>query len=241
MAAAATFYAGDAAATLEVCAGLAAQPGLRPRRRLCATLLFMLPAVGRAEEARAIADETVTAARAHGNPFWIACARSIGYGRAFADDRSGPSPRRLSSGARRRPRAPAPTGAKLARPSSRRPRNRPRRPRSGPRLVRHRHRLFHRAGNHVDLAAALADLAVFFDRIEQPEIAATIYGASTRYGDSRLGKPNFPRSSTICAPCSEHLCSTQCVAAGAAMEPADAVAYARDQIQAARRQLADVT
>ena len=34
--------------------------------------------------ARAIADETLAAARAHGNPFWIVDALS-GYGRAFAE------------------------------------------------------------------------------------------------------------------------------------------------------------
>jgi hypothetical protein len=32
---------------------------------------------------------------------------------------------------------------------------------------------------------------------------------------------------------------TRCLADGAAMKPADAVAYARGQIQAARRQIAD--
>ena len=39
---------------------------------------------------------------------------------------------------------------------------------------------FHRAGNVVFLAATFASLAVFFDRFDHPEIAATIYGASTR-------------------------------------------------------------
>ena len=39
---------------------------------------------------------------------------------------------------------------------------------------------FHRAGNVVFLAATFASLAVFFDRFEHPEVAATIYGASTR-------------------------------------------------------------
>ena len=44
----------------------------------------MLSVVGRADEARAIAEETLTAALAHGNPFFVAGALS-GYGRAFAE------------------------------------------------------------------------------------------------------------------------------------------------------------
>ena len=81
---------------------------------------------------------------------------------------------------------------------------------------------FHRAGNVANLAATLANLAVFFDRIERPEIAATVYGASTGHASidivanlpavvdhlrSVLGEPAFD----------------ECVAAGAAMEPAEAV------------------
>ena len=40
---------------------------------------------------------------------------------------------------------------------------------------------YHRVGNHPGLAITLANLAVFFDRTEQSDIAATIYGSSTRY------------------------------------------------------------
>ena len=42
---------------------------------------------------------------------------------------------------------------------------------------------FHRAGNVANMAMTFADLAVLFDRIERPEIAATLYGASTHHGD----------------------------------------------------------
>ncbi len=44
----------------------------------------MLPAVGRAAEARALADEALAAASATGNPLGIAYALA-GYTRAFAD------------------------------------------------------------------------------------------------------------------------------------------------------------
>ena len=99
---------------------------------------------------------------------------------------------------------------------------------------------FHRAGNHVDLAAALAELAVFFDRNAQPETAATIYGTSTRYVAANW-EAQLPAALAHLRAVLGDTVFDQCVAVGAAMEPADAVAYARDQIQAARRQLADVT
>jgi hypothetical protein len=40
---------------------------------------------------------------------------------------------------------------------------------------------YQRAGNHVDLAAVLAELAVFFDRDGQPKTAATLYWTTARY------------------------------------------------------------
>ena len=76
------------------------------------------------------------------------------------------------------------------------------------------------------LADTLAYLAVFFDRFEPSEIAATVYSASTRHGISAMVM-DLPQVV-------DHLCSVlgqisfdHCVTAGAAMEPADAVAYAR--------------
>ena len=99
---------------------------------------------------------------------------------------------------------------------------------------------FHRAGNIPNLADTLAYLAVFFDRFERPEIAATVYGASTRHGISTMVM-DLPKVV-------DHLCRMlgqtsfdRCVAAGAAMEPAAAVQYARRQIELTRRELADVT
>jgi hypothetical protein len=67
---------------IEICANLATQPGPAKVLGQCG-LLWALPIVGRAEEARAIAEDTLTAARAHANPFCIATAL-YGSGRAFA-------------------------------------------------------------------------------------------------------------------------------------------------------------
>ena len=86
------------------------------------------------------------------------------------------------------------------------------------------------------MAATLGYLAVFFDRFERPEIAATIYGTSTHLGSTSMV---VNLSGVV-----DHLRTVlgdavfeQCVAAGAAMELGDAVRFARQQIQLARAEL----
>ena len=88
----------------------------------------------------------------------------------------------------------------------------------------------HRAGNVGILAIALVKLALFFDRVEQPEIAATIYGATTNYA---MTSAMFPVPIAV-----DHLRTVlgdatfeECVATGAAMDISNAVQYARDKIQ----------
>jgi hypothetical protein len=97
----------------------------------------------------------------------------------------------------------------------------------------------HRAGNIPWLATTLTSLAVLFDRIDQPEIAATVYGTSIRYG---VAAAVLDFDDTV-----EHLRTVlgdvafdQCVAAGSAMELAAAVRYARHEIQEVRRQIGAV-
>jgi hypothetical protein len=95
----------------------------------------------------------------------------------------------------------------------------------------------HRAGNVASLAIALAWLAVCFDRFDRPDVAATLYGASTN--------PNQAHQIIGLPAAVEHLRSVpgdafdQCAATGAGMDPADAVEHARHQIQLARRQAAN--
>ena len=96
----------------------------------------------------------------------------------------------------------------------------------------------HRTGNAATLAMAFANLAVCFDRLDQPDVAATIYGASTLQAVSQyvLELPGVV----------DHLRAVlgdtafdNCAATGAAMDAADAVAYARHHIELARRQAAN--
>jgi hypothetical protein len=199
----------------------------------------LLPFVGRVDEARALAEEAVTVARAHGNPFWIAGSLNA-FGRAFAYAQ----PTRALDAMREalvvtrdhrlvQWEAVVSLGAAGVEAVHGDP---------GEALILFETAIdsLHRAGDVGNTAVALAGLAVLFDRLDRPEIAATLYGASRRKGDfgwvthlhgvvdhlrTVLGEAGFDG----------------CVATGASMELADAVAYARDQIQAARHQIADVT
>jgi hypothetical protein len=197
----------------------------------------MLPAVGQAAEARALADETLAAARATGNPLWIAYALA-GYGRAFADS----DPARALDAYREgldycRQQRIMQFESVIAREAA------------GLEALHGQleHCLtmfdstidsFHQADDVGNVAATVADLATFFDRYEQPEVAATLYGSTTGYTSivmvanlpatieqlrSVLGEPRF----------------AGCVAAGEAMELAQAVQYARGQIQHTRLRLDD--
>lgn len=74
-------FAGRIDRFVEIRTDLATLQGTARVAGLCG-LTFGLPAVGRAGEAAAIADETLNAARAQGNPFYVAFALA-GYARAL--------------------------------------------------------------------------------------------------------------------------------------------------------------
>jgi predicted ATPase len=195
---------------------------------------WALPSLGRSEEARGLADEAVTAARQHGNPFAIAFALG-GYGRAFKET----DPHKASNALREALECAhrnhlAFHGTVLA-----------------PELARLEvdHGdiddglvLFDdaldaasRAGphnNHVGLA--LAHVACVFRDLGPGEIAATIYGASTRYPASIWAVPSLPEVLDQLRDRLGQATYDRCVAAGAAMEVSDAVRYARQQIRTAR-------
>ena len=205
---------------LETYADLAGQSGFAHTMGL-ASLTFVLPIDGRADEAMAIADETVAAARAHGNPFVIAFAL-YACGRAFTEADPVRALEHLSRGARLLRGAP---GAVLER--------RPRRDAAGleavhgelehgPRVVRHHHRL----------------------RSTSPATSPTPSAPSPRWPCSSTGStaPRSPPPSTAPPPSTraragsstfptvDHLRSVlgasrfdQCVATGAAMNLVEAI------------------
>ena len=232
--AAAYSFAGQVDRALEVYTALRTQPGLPGVVGLCG-LLYVLPVLGRAEEARAIAEEAVSAARAHGNPFLISFTLQ-GYVRAFTEV----DPTRALNAVReglacaREHRvtlfetvfATEEAGLEAVLGD-----------------VEHALLLFdgaidslYRAGNVGNLANTIARLAVICDRIEQPEVAATLYGACTHHTSTVLVN-NLPAAV-------DHLRAVlgdnefdRCVNTGAAMELAQVVLYARTEIEHARLEL----
>jgi hypothetical protein len=234
---------GDHGRTLEMYADLASEAGLAHITGL-GLLLNQMPVAGRADEAQAIAAEAMSVARAHGNPVHIAMAL-LGTGRAFAatDPAHALDAFHQALVLTQEHRIPF-FEARVAQESAR---------------IETLHGdlahgltlfdtaidAFHRAGNTLDLCAVLAQLAVVFNRTAKPEVAATIYGTSSHYV-SNAHRARWARASLAIALANLRsvLGDTEfdrCVAVGAAMELADAVAYARNQIQAARRQIAGTT
>jgi predicted ATPase len=231
-------YVGQFDQALEVYPGLVGQPGLAHVAGLVGMVLF-LPVVGRVDEALALAEEAVAAARAHGNPSWIAASLDA-FGRAFAyaDPTRALDALREALVVTRDHRlvqweaivSQEAAGVEAVHGDP------------GEALILFETAIdsLHRAGDVGNTALALAGLAVLFDRLERPEIAATLYGASRLRADTGWV--------TYLPGVVDHLRTVlgdsrfdDCVAIGAAIELTDAVAYGRDQIQAARRQIADVT
>lgn len=218
---------------LEICAEMVTHGGFARVYGL-AQGLYGLPAAGRAEEAMAIADEALNAPRDHGGHLWISVALN-GYGRAFSDS----DPARALNAYRqgldytRENRVPiieAYISADVAALEAVHGDFEEALELFDASIV-----LFHRAGDHSGVGSTFGQLAVFFDRFDRPEIAATVYGASARYGLTDLV--------VNLADVVEHLRSIlgesgfdESVATGAAMELADAVEYARRQIKLARPQ-----
>jgi predicted ATPase len=228
---AAYLYSGQIDQMRQAVEGLAAQSGLAHVVGLVGMLLTW-PALGRVDEARAIADPTVAAARAHGNPFWIGSALAA-LGRAFgdADPARALEAMREALNVARDHRVGYVEAIASREAASLEARHGD--PRRAILLFQSTFETLHRFGEDVgNLLIAFGDLAVLFDRLERPEIAATLYGASRRHGDigwatdlpdvvdhvrSILGDATFE----------------ELAAAGAAMTLGDAVSYAQRQMQLA--------
>ena len=216
---------------MEILAALAAQPGTAGLHGQCILPAF-LSNVGRHAEAMAIAEDTVTAARHHANPWFVALAL-YGYGKAFTQEDPTRTLQAFREGheytaTHRVPLAQAVFAARLAVLEA---------------VHGNReHALdlfdtaldsFHQAGNKPHLAFALVRLAVFFDRAEQPEVAATLYGATTHQPVAATAG-DLPAAIDHLRAVLGDTVFNQCAATGAALEPGDVVAYAHHHIGTAR-------
>ena len=227
-------YTGQIEKMFEICDALVRQSGLARVSGLVLQL-SVLPGVGRSDEARALAEPTIEAARALGSPYWIAFAL-VGYGRAYAD--SDPvlamdtmrdaveyaRHQRLAFFEVNLIREIAGLEETLGQPER------------ALELLDSAVARYHRAGNRGSVATTLARIAVLFSRLEQPEIAATIYGMSTRHGISMV--VHLPEVlDQLRAALGEELFDAR-VAAGSAMDFDEAMEYVRREIARAREQLA---
>jgi tetratricopeptide (TPR) repeat protein len=214
---------------LEICTGLAEQTGLAYVLGLCG-MTVGLTGVGRSDDAIAIAADTMTAARAHANPFLIAYAY-FGSGMAYTEK----DPHRALDALRealaytRQHSAPL-FEALIARDAA---------------GLEAAHGdidqaldmftvsidSFHQSGDTTNLAVMFAHLMAFFDRAGRSEIAATFYGITTTNSFSGF------------ATAVDHLRNIldtdtfdTCARSGAAMTTTESVYYARQRIDETRRQ-----
>jgi hypothetical protein len=224
-------YAGRVDQWLEICTGLAAQTGFAHLAGLCG-LMDALPIVGRSDDAIALADQTLTAAHATANPSWIAYA-DYGCGRAYTES----DPQRALDIFRdglaytRQHRLPffeavmAMSSAGLEAVHGQLD--------EALDLLTRSLDSFHQSGNTTDLDVTFAHLMVFFDRVEQPEVVATLFGTFVNKPGSLAYTAVVAQRDDVRNRLDTDTFDT-CVRAGAAMTLTETVDYARHHIQLAR-------
>jgi hypothetical protein len=225
-------FCGAVEAWMDVCTQMAGQQGLERILGLSG-VLYGLPNVNRTDEARAIADETLVAARAYGNP-WIVAFTMDGYARAYASAEPVTALTVLHHGLdySREHRLPFLeaffTRDAAALEASHGEFN------EAMELFDSNIDALQRAGDIAHLTSTLGYLVVLLDRIDQPVAAATVYGATTR-------QATVNRVSDL-AVVIERLRAAlgpnrfdECVAQGASMSTAEGAQFARQQIRLARQ------
>jgi hypothetical protein len=230
-------FAGRLDRYMQICANLAAQAGPAHLLGQCG-LLLALALAGRAEEARAIAEDTLTAARAHANPFCVATAL-WGSGRAFAPADPARALRFLRDGLayaqdHRLPLFEAAIAIQVATLEALHGD-----PTQALGLFDASLDSFQRAGNVTLLGTTLAFAAECFDRFDRPDVAATLYGVGTNQAMGLYAVFDLPAVVDHLRAALGDAVFDQCAATGAAMDLADAVGYARHHIELARRQAAN--
>jgi class 3 adenylate cyclase len=201
------FFAGRVEPSAHILADRVADlpPGLG--RTVCASLLvYFLAMAGRTEQARLIAEDTLAAARADGNPVCVGFALH-GYGTAFVYS----NPRLALRAYRQNLEHSQAHGLEFleivclgwaAWPEALHGD-----PGDALECFDSALDMIHRSGSHPYLGEALARLAVCFDHLGRPETAATLHRASTRFPATPAS--GLPRFSTTCAACSADPSSTQ--------------------------------
>jgi predicted ATPase len=201
------------------------------------TLVYLLPVVNRSDEALALADEALGAARSRGNPFSIALAL-LAYGRAL--QRSDPHRAlTLLRDAYELTRAhPIAHVEPLAARDS-----------AGLEalhgdvdraleLLDETVASFQRAGQVANVAGTMTNMAMLFDRLDRPEIAATLMGIVLHRARG-AAVVDLPGLVVHVRSRLGAVATDAALAAGADMDLPDGVRYARDQIAAIQRERAE--
>jgi tetratricopeptide (TPR) repeat protein len=227
--------AGDVEMAVAIGRELATRTGMARVSGLAAQM-WALPGLARSEEARALADQAVTAAREHGNPYWVILALT-GSGRAHADtnpDKASGALREALELAHRNhipyfePVIAVDLGRLEAVSGD---------VDGGLILFEEAIDAAQRAGSHSHVGLALPNLAFVFRDLGRAEVAATIYGASTRY-ESIANVLSLPDLIEQLRDGLGKATFDDCVTIGTAMDITDAVRYARQQIRTARAERA---
>jgi DNA-binding CsgD family transcriptional regulator len=226
-------YCGDLDRYVEL-TGQVAQRFGRERGYGLASYVDGLQSAGRTDEALALAEESVAAARDLGNPYWISYALWIAglafsrtdARRALAAWDEGVAFVRehrvhffegfLARDAARLHTSDGEPGAALV-------------------LFAEAIAAFHRAGNVPQLIITLASVPALFERLGRNEAAATLFGAMSREPSSFHHVPELAELGVRVKAALGAQKADALTSAGAALDLNDAAVYARQQIDAARR------
>jgi predicted ATPase/class 3 adenylate cyclase/DNA-binding CsgD family transcriptional regulator len=228
-------YAGHLDRYVEVATKLVTLPG-NARAWGLSLLLDGLQATGRVDEAIELTNESVPAARALGNPYFIAYALwTCGGAYANTDPAHALAVWREALDYVQLHRVNFFVGF-IARDAARQ-RLVDADPDDALTMFDAAIESFQQAGNVAQLTITLASATTLFERIERREEAATLYGAIARQAGSEHHVPDLPelagRLATTLGDETFHQHETR----GAAMDLNDAAHYARQQIQLALAQL----
>lgn len=226
-------YCGDLDRYIELTGKVAERYGAERGYGL-ASYVDGLQSAGRVEEALALTEQSVAAARGLGNPYWIAYALWIA-GMAFSRSDSRRALAAWDEGVAfvREHRVQFFEGF-LARDAARLHTS-DGEPEAALVLFEEAIASFHRSGNVPQLIITLASVPALFERIERSEAAATLFGAMSRHESSFHHVPELADledglSSKLGVERTRTL-----VAEGAAFDLDAAAVYAHRQIAAARR------
>ncbi len=226
-------YCGDLARYLELTGEVAERYGAERGYGL-ASYVDGLQSAGRVEEALALTEQSVAAARELGNPYWIAYALWIA-GMAFSRSDSRRALAAWDEGVTfvREQRVHFFEGF-LARDAARLHTSEGE-PEAALVLFGDAIASFHRAGNVPQLVITLASVPALFERIQRFEAAATLFGAMSRHESGFRHVPELADLEDRLLPRLGAGRTGELLAEGAAFDLDAATHYAQRQIDAARR------